>query len=255
MLNRNRFFLENVDLSRDFRTFEPKSEIFGKCWPKSGFSISLTEIDFFFSKNLTEIEIFKIVNRNPNCFQNVERYRNFEPKSKYFRKLLPKSWFSNLFYRNSSFFSKMLTEIEILKFWTEIEILSKMFNEIGIFKMLNRNWFFFRKRGPKRGYWKIWTQIEILSKMLTVIVIFQIFYRNRNFFENVGRNRDFRIFNRYRIFFFENVDQIRDFRNFEANSKYFFENVDQNRDFRYFEPKSKSFRKLLPKSWFSKFRT
>ena len=100
--------------------------------------------------------------------------------------------------------------MRFLKFWTEIEIFSKMLIENESFEILRRNWNFFesvdrnrdfRNFDPKLKlfwkYWpkprcsKFWTDIEFFSKILTEIEVFEILHRNRNFFENVDRSRDF----------------------------------------------------------------
>ena len=75
-LNRYRIFLANVDQIRDFRNFEPKSNFFSKM---------LTAIKIFeilnqnrnFSKMLTEIKIFEILNRKGNFSKSLTEIENF----------------------------------------------------------------------------------------------------------------------------------------------------------------------------------
>ena len=106
ILKQSRIFVESIDRNRDFRNFEPTSQLFLICWPKSSFLKFWAEIEFF-SKILTESEVFQILNWN--------------------RILFRKCW-------SKSIFSKFLTEIEII---------SKILTENEIFKILNRNRIFF----------------------------------------------------------------------------------------------------------------
>ena len=172
---------------------------------------------------LTKIKIFEILKRNWIFFENVDRspdFWNFERKSKFFRKCCPKWRFS--------------------KFWTEIEIFSKMFIEVEIFEILNQNPNYFRICWPKSRFSKFWTEIDFFfvksrpesrsSKFWNEIDFFfrkpwqessfRNFEPNSNFPEMLTETEIFKMFNRNR-FFFENVDRIRDLRNFELKLKFF----------------------------------
>ena len=174
-------------------------------------------------------------------------YRNFEPKSKFFRKCLSKS-----------IFLPLLTIIEIFKIlnrnwkcWSK----SIFFRKCKIFEIFKRNrnfvenidrnrdfrnfepkWNFFRKCWLKSRFPKFWTQTEFFSKMLTEI------WTEIDFFRKCwAKSRVFKFWAEI-DFFFENVDRSRDFLRFWTKIYFFFKYVDTNRDFRNFEPKSKFFR-------------
>ena len=211
ILSRNRNFFENIDWSRDFPNFEPKSKFFRKCWSKSRFSKFLTEIDFFFeivdryrgflnleqkSKMSTEIEVLEILNRNRNFFENVDRNRDFQPKSIFFRKSWPESISSKFFKGNRNFFENVDENRNNRNFDSKLKFFRKgrpksRFSKFWDFPYFGRNRIF-RLYLSKARFSIFWTEMEIFLKKLFEIYFFEILNRNWIFFENIDRKQDFR---------------------------------------------------------------
>ena len=124
-------------------------------------------------------------------------------------------------------FSKTLTEVEILTFFTDIEIM--------------------RKFWPKSRFSKLLTEIEIFWKFWLNSSFFEIFPGNRNFPKKETEMEILKLFDRNRIFFKLRSKSYEDF----VQIKYFV----GNRDFQNHWPESIFFRKRRPKSRFSKFLT
>ena len=149
----------------------------------------------------------------------MPEFRNLQLKSIFFRKYWPKSRFS--------------------KFWTKMEIFSKMLIEMKIFQILNPNRAFFENvdgnlnRNRSRDFQNFEPKSKLFSHMLTEIEIFEILNRNRNIFKKCWPKWSLP--------------------KFWTEIGICLENIDRNQDFRNFLPKLNFFPKCSLKSRFSKF--
>ena len=215
ILSQIEFLFENVDRSRDFWNFEPKS--------------------FFFSNMLTEIEIFEILNRNRNIFKKCWpkwRFPKFWTEIGISLENIDRNQDFEIFNPNWIFFRNLVWNRDFQNFELKF-ICFQNVDRNQNFRNFEPKSKFFRKCWPKMRFFKYWTEIKFFSKILNEI-------------------KNFEILNRNRIFFFENVVRNRDHRNFEPKSKSLWK-CWQKRDFRNFQPKLKFFRKCWPVLRFTKF--
>ena len=164
-------------------------------------------------------------------FKNFDQNRDVSNKIEVFRKLSPNLKLSRILKKKISYFSKILSKIDI-------------FENVHQNQVFERFWpkSLFSKFWPKSRHFENFVCNQDFSKFFTIIEVYRgvsEIFSKINTFKGFDHNRYFsKIWPKSRRF--ENFDHNWDFRKFWSKSKYF-ENLHQNWDSQTFPPRSAFF--------------